>query len=172
MPWLRLSPGVMGQASHGGVAAAPHRRVILHSWRPGSPCVAADCLLTRWRSPYGTGQGIPGPGPGPAAQAEEERVPRRNLSLRSPASPAVITTDLRRARQRRAQAMADPPALPRTPRALRRNLHGHRRPSLRPRRRAVTPASPPARPAHRNANRAPSRYRRSGAAACRGPPAS
>ena len=61
-----------------------------------------------------------------------------NRRLRGTAAPAVIGADLRRARQRRAQAMADPPALPRTTRGLRRDLHGHRRPGLRPRRRAVT----------------------------------
>ena len=61
------------------------------------------------------------------------------------------------ARQRRAQAMADPPEIPRTPRELRRNLHRHRRPGLRPRRRAVTHPSQPARPARPGANRAPRR---------------
>ena len=86
----------------------------------------------------GAGQGIPGPGPGPAAEAEKGRGTRRNRRLGRRTPPAVIRTDLRRARQRRAQAMAGPPALPRQARRLRRNLPGRRRPGLRPRRRAVT----------------------------------
>ena len=40
------------------------------------------------------------------------------------------------------RAMANPPALPRTTRRLRRDLPGRRRPGLRPRRRTVTPRQP------------------------------
>ena len=59
----------------------------------------------------GPGQGVPGPGPGPAAEAEEGRRPRRKPPpTRTRTPPAVIGTDLRRARQRRAQAVAPPPA--------------------------------------------------------------
>ena len=53
------------------------------------------------------------------------------------APPAVTGTDLRGARQRRAPAVADPPAVPWTTRRLRRDLHGRCRPGLRPRRREV-----------------------------------
>ena len=104
------------------------------------------------------GQRVPGPGPGTAAETEEGRRPGRNRRLRGTAAPAVIRTDLRRARQRGAQAMAHPPAVPRTPRRLRRDLPGRRRPGLRPRRRAVTTRQP-ARRARPSANRAPRRYR-------------
>jgi hypothetical protein len=53
--------------------------------------------------------------------------------------------------------MAHPAAIPRMPGRLRRDLHGRRRPRLRPRRRTVTHASQPARPARPTANRAPHR---------------
>ena len=118
----------------------------------------------------GPGQGVPRPGPGPAAEAEEGRHRRGNRRLGSRTSPAVLGTDLRRARQRRAQAMADPPALPRTTRRLRRDLPGHRRTGLRPRRRAVTPASQPARPARPDPNRAPRRKSAGGRRAGSRPP--
>jgi len=78
----------------------------------------------------------------PPLKPEKDAPPRRGRGLGRSPSPAVIRTDLRRARQRRAQAMADPPEIPRTPRRPRRNLHRHRRPRLRPRRRAVTPRQP------------------------------
>ena len=70
--------------------------------------------------------------------------PGRKRSLRGRTPQAVIGTDLRRARQRGAQAMADPAALPRTTRRLRRELPGRRRPGLRPRRRTVNPRQPTA----------------------------
>jgi len=89
-------------------------------------------------------------------KTEEGRPARRNRRLRGTTPQAVIGTDLRRARQRRTQAVAPPPALPRTTRGLRRDLPGGRRAGLRPRRRTVTP-SQPARPARPPANRAPSR---------------
>ncbi len=85
----------------------------------------------------GSGQGVSRPGPGPAAQAEEGRDAGGSRRLGRGAPPAVIGTDLRGARQRRAQAVADPPAVPRTTRRLRRDLHGRCRPGLRPRRRKV-----------------------------------
>ncbi len=81
-------------------------------------------------------------------QVQARRSSRRRTPLRKKPQPtrptpqAVIGTDLRRARQRRAQAMANPPALPRTTRRLRRDLPGRRRPGLRPRRRTVTPRQP------------------------------
>ena len=65
-----------------------------------------------------------------------------NRSLGRRTSPAVIRTDLRGARQRRAQTVAQPPALPRTTRQLRRDLHGHGQPGLRPRRRKVITNQP------------------------------
>jgi DDE superfamily endonuclease/Helix-turn-helix of DDE superfamily endonuclease len=76
----------------------------------------------------------------PPAEAEEGRGTGGSRCLGNGPSPAVIGTDLRGTRQRRAQAVAGPPALPRTTRRLRRNLPGCRRPGLRPRRRAVTPS--------------------------------
>ena len=85
----------------------------------------------------GPGQGVSRPGPGPAAQAEEGRDAGGSRRLGRGAPPAVIGTDLRGARQRRAQAVADPPAVPRTTRRLRRDLHGRGRSGLRPRRREV-----------------------------------
>src|SRR5512142_2367761 len=90
----------------------------------------------------GPGQGVSRPGPGPAAQAGEGRGAGGSRRLGRGAPPAVIGTDLRGARQRRAQAVADPPAVPRTTRRLRRDLHGRRRPGLRPRRRAVITHQP------------------------------
>src|SRR6201981_3986106 len=52
----------------------------------------------------GPAQEVPAPGQAPAAEAEEGRRPGRNRRLRGTAPPAVIRTDLRGARQRRAQA--------------------------------------------------------------------
>ena len=95
----------------------------------------------------------------PPLKPKKDAPPGGGRGLGRSPSQAVITADLRRARQRRAQAMADPPEIPRTPRELRRNLHRHRRPGLRPRRRAVTHPSQPARPARPTANRAPRRKR-------------
>ena len=57
---------------------------------------------------------VPGPGRGTPAETEEERHPGGSGRLRGTTAQAVIGTDLRRARERRAQAMAPPPAVPRT----------------------------------------------------------
>ena len=73
------------------------------------------------------------PGRGTPAETEEERHPGGSGRLRGTTAQAVIGTDLRRARERRAQAMAPPPAVPRTTRALRRDLPGDLRAGLRPR---------------------------------------
>ncbi len=90
------------------------------------PPVPAGQSQGRCRVP-GAGQGIPGPGPGSAADSPKKNAPPgRDRRIRDAAPPAVIRAHLRRARQRRAQAMAHPPAVQRTTRALRRDL---RRPS-------------------------------------------
>src|SRR5690349_223010 len=78
----------------------------------------------------------------PRRSSRRRTPPGRNRSPRGRTPQAVIGTDLRRARQRGAQAMANPPALPRTTRRLRGDLPGRRRPGLRPRRRTVTPRQP------------------------------
>ena len=93
----------------------------------------------------------------PPPKPKKDTPPEATAAIRVQTPRTVIGADLRRARQRRAQAMAAPPALPRTTRVLRPDLRRHRRPGLRPRRPAVTPASQPARSAGPNANRAPSR---------------
>jgi DDE superfamily endonuclease len=90
----------------------------------------------------GLAKEFPRPGPGTAAQAEEGRDAGGSRRLGRGAPPAVLGTDLRRARQRRAQAVAQPPAVPRTTRKLRRNLPGRGRPGLRPRRRKVITNQP------------------------------
>jgi hypothetical protein len=75
-------------------------------------------------------QAVSRPGPGTAAETEARRHPGRNRRLRGTTPQAVIGTHLRRARERRTQAMAPPPAVPRTTRGLRRDLPGNRRASL------------------------------------------
>ena len=90
----------------------------------------------------GTGQAVPRLGPSPAAQAEEGRPARGSVRLGGGPQETVLRADPGRARQLRAQAVAAPPALDRTPRALRRNPPGHRRPGLRPHSHAVISRQP------------------------------
>ena len=126
-----------------------HRRPV----HGGIPQVKSQ---SRRRVP-GPGQGVPGPGPGPAAEAEEGRHPGGNRRLRGRTAQAVIGTDLRRARQRRAQAMARPSS------ATSDDERTSTRPSWRSPGWSPTappsgnPASQPARPARPTANRAPRR---------------
>ena len=87
----------------------------------------------------------------PPLKPKKDAPPEEAAAWDEAASPAVIGTDLRRARQRRAQAMADPPALPRTPRRLRRDLHW---PSP-----AWSPTAPPSGNPHQPARQASTTHR-------------
>jgi len=60
----------------------------------------------------------------PPLKPKKDATSEENRSLRGTAPQAVIGTDRRRARQRRAQALASPPAVHRTARILRRDLPG------------------------------------------------
>jgi hypothetical protein len=64
------------------------------------------------------------------------RRPRRHCLGEGP-QEAILGADMRRARQRRAQAVEAPPAAPRPPRIPLRGPSDHRRPRLRLHRRAV-----------------------------------
>ena len=66
----------------------------------------------------GLAKEFPGRVQAPPLRPEEGRDAGGSRRLGRGAPPAVIGTDLRGARQRRAQAVADPPAVPRTTRRL------------------------------------------------------
>ena len=100
-----------------------------------SPTCSPSSPRSRPRSMPGTA-GWPRSSPirsRPRRSSRRRTPPRKKPQPTRPNAQAVIGTDLRRARQRGAQAMANPPALPRTTRRLRRDLPGRHRPGLRPR---------------------------------------
>jgi hypothetical protein len=74
----------------------------------------------------------------PAEDASAEEV----TAWEAAPQEAILGADMRRARQRRAQTVEAPPAVPRPPRVLHRDPSGHRRPRLRPHRRAVITYQP------------------------------
>src|SRR6266511_3308083 len=80
----------------------------------------------------GACQGVSRSGLRPATQTGQGCPGRGDRRLPAGTRPAVVPADLCRARHRRAQAVATPATLHRTPRGLRPNASGHRRPGLRP----------------------------------------
>ena len=122
-----------------------------------TPGASPTCSTStpRWRGSRSTPR-VPGTGQGdcrnqvqaPPLKPKKDAPPGRDRHLgRASLAERWIRTDLCIQHHRRParRAMADPPgALPRTTRALRRDLHRHHQPGLRPRRRAVTHASQPA----------------------------
>ncbi|WP_341849508.1 transposase family protein [Streptomyces yokosukanensis] len=82
----------------------------------------------------GLAKRVPRPDQCTAAEAERHRqhAADRGVRVARAATPAIFPPDLRRARQRRASAVAAPPAVHRTTRGLRRDPPGRRRPGLRP----------------------------------------
>ncbi|MFJ6687039.1 transposase family protein [Streptomyces werraensis] len=73
----------------------------------------------------------------PPLKPKRDAPPEEAAALGEGAQEAVLRANLCRARQRRAQAVATPPALHRAPRVLRRDPPGDRRTGLRPRSPAV-----------------------------------
>ncbi|MEU2622999.1 transposase family protein [Streptomyces sp. NPDC007157] len=74
------------------------------------------------------------------AEGHRQRAPYSTVRMVRVATPAIFSSDLCRARQRRTPPVAPTAAVHRTPRDLRRDPPGHRRPGLRPGRSARHPA--------------------------------